>query len=136
MARNQETNIQNEIRLTCAKAGATTFRNVTAQGWAGKVVDQGVGYVTIANPRPLVAGLCVGSSDVIGWHPVTITPGMVGKTIAVFVGLEIKTPVGKASTEQLRFSSAITKAGGIAGFPTDTESALALIRDFVQRMES
>ena len=127
MARNQETNIQNQIRLAVAQAGATTFRNMTAQGWAGKVVDRGTGYVTIANPSPLIAGLCVGSSDVIGWKPVVITPDMVGQTVAVFVALEIKTPVGKASTEQLRFVQAVQKAGGIAGFPTSADEALELL---------
>lgn len=127
MARNQETNIQNLIRLAVAKAGATTFRNMTAQGWAGKVVDRGTGYVTIANPSPVIAGLCVGSSDVIGWKPVTITPDMVGQTVAVFVALEIKTPIGKATEEQIRFVSAAKKAGAIAGFPSSPEEAIKLL---------
>lgn len=124
---NRETGIQNNIRKAVAKAGAVTFRNTTAQGWAGKAVDRGQGYVTIANPSPLIAGLCVGSSDVIGWKSVEITPEMVGQRVAVFVALEIKTPVGEASDEQMRFVGAVKNAGGIAGFPTSPEEALELL---------
>lgn len=124
---NKETGIQNDIRKAVAKAGAVTFRNTTAQGWAGKVVDRGHGYATIANPSPLIAGLCVGSADVIGWKSVEITPEMVGQKVAVFVALEIKTPVGEASEEQMRFVGAVRKAGGIAGFPTSPEEAIELL---------
>lgn len=124
---NKETAIQNQIRLAVAKAGATTFRNVTAQGWAGKLADQGQGYVTLANPSPLIAGLCVGSSDVIGWKPVKITKDMVDQTVAVFVALEIKTPVGRASDDQLRFIATVQRAGGIAGFPASPDEALELL---------
>lgn len=124
---NQETIIQNKIRLALAKSGATTFRNSVGQGWTGKTVDQGQGYITLATPRPLVAGLCVGSSDVIGWKPVTITPEMVGQTVAVFVAMEIKTPVGRASAEQLKFIAAAKKAGSITGFPTSPDEAIRLL---------
>jgi len=124
---NRETGIQNEIRLAVAKAGATTFRNITAQGWAGMVADKGQNYVTIANPTPLIAGLCVGSADVIGWKPVKITKDMIDQTVAVFVALEIKTPVGRASPEQLRFIQAVQRAGGLAGFPTSPEAAVEIL---------
>lgn len=129
---NRETNIQNQIRLAVARAGATTFRNSVGQGWTGKTADQGPGYITLASPRPLIAGLCVGSSDVIGWKSVVVTPEwaekMIGQTVAVFVALEIKTPVGRASDEQRRFVAAVQKAGGIAGFPTSPEEALDLLK--------
>jgi len=124
---NSETAIQNKIRLAVAKY-ATTFRNSVGQGWTGKTVDQGQGYITLASPRPLIAGLCVGSADVIGWRPTVITPDMVGQTIAVFVALEIKTPIGKASDEQIRFVRAVQHAGGIAGFPTSADEALELLK--------
>lgn len=131
---NQETTIQNKIRLELARAGATTFRNITAQGWAGKVVDQGQGYVTLSNPYPLIAGLCVGSPDVIGWYPVVITPAMVGKTIPAFMGPEIKTPFGRASAEQLKFHKALSKVNGIAGFPASPEQAVQMLRDYVANL--
>lgn len=128
---NIETTIQNRIRLELSKAGAVTFRNMTAQGWAGKIVDQGAGYVTLSNPSPLIAGLCVGSPDLVGWMPVTVTPDMVGRRIAVFLCPEIKTPIGRASPEQLKFYNAAIRGGAIAGFPTTEAEAVAMVQQWL-----
>lgn len=59
-------------------------------------------------------GLCVGSSDLIGWMPITVTREMVGMKIAVFVSVEVKTETGKATPEQLNFIEAVNLAGGVA----------------------
>ncbi len=58
-------------------------------------------------------GLCNGSSDWIGWRPITITPDMVGKQVAVFLAIETKDTTD-ANDDQLRFLSAVLEAGGIA----------------------
>jgi hypothetical protein len=70
--------------------------------------------VLIHDARPLHAGLCEGSSDLIGWTPVTITPDMVGTTIAVFTAVEVKTGRVRVTEAQTRFLDAVTAAGGIA----------------------
>lgn len=59
-------------------------------------------------------GLCVGSSDLIGWLPVTITAEMVGRQLAVFCAIEAKTATGRVSPEQRAFLAAVERAGGIA----------------------
>jgi hypothetical protein len=64
---------------------------------------------------------------VIGWKSVEVTADMVGQRLAVFVALEIKTPVGRASDEQIRFVGAVQRAGGLAGFPASPEQALEII---------
>jgi ribosomal protein S19 len=40
---------------------------------------------------PVQFGLCKGSADLIGWKRVTVTPEMVGSTVAVFTSIEVKT---------------------------------------------
>ncbi len=58
-------------------------------------------------------GLCVGSSDVILWHSIIVTPDMVGSRVAVFGAIEAK--VNAAVTdEQRNFLRAVSDAGGIA----------------------
>jgi hypothetical protein len=71
--------------------------------------------VIVRNARPLEAGLCKGSSDAIGWKPITVTHAMVGRKIAVFVALEAKSANGKPSSEQINFLNRAREAGALAG---------------------
>lgn len=92
------------------------FRNNTGVGWVGKTKKATNGNgIYIEDPRPLHAGLCVGSSDLIGWQTVIITPEMVGRKVAVFVAIEGKTGRQKPTKEQLNFINQVNKSGGIAG---------------------
>jgi hypothetical protein len=112
---NPETPIQNEIMLALSAAGLTVWRNNTGMGWAGKARRLKDGRVVIENALPLHAGLCEGSSDVIGIKTVTITQEMVGKQIGQFVAVEVKTPLGKPpSKEQRVFLNHVRSCGGLA----------------------
>ena len=69
-------------------------------------------------------GLCNGSSDLIGWKSVEITPDMVGKKLAVFTAIEVKRPTNfKTSDEQKEFIQNVQAAGGI-GFIAKSEKDL------------
>lgn len=97
--------------------GARLFRNNTARAWAGnRITHHPDSSVTIRNARPIHAGLCLGSSDLVGWMPVVVTPDMVGETVAIFTAVEIKTPRGRPSAGQVNFIDAVNRAGGFAGF--------------------
>ncbi len=126
----KETPISQQIRLAISKETKTViFRNNTATGWAGKSQGEkgGGGGRFITNARPLICGLCKGSSDLIGWTEVEITPEMVGKKVAVFTAIEVKRSSGKVSPEQLNFISKAKSAGAIAGIATSPFEAVQLI---------
>lgn len=107
------------------------FRNNVGTGWQGsKVVQQG-GAVTLMGARPLHAGLCVGSSDLIGWVSVEITPDMVGRKVAVFSAIEAKAAGGRVSEDQQRFIDAVKAAGGLAGVARSEDEAAAVLRGLV-----
>jgi hypothetical protein len=83
-------------------------------------------------------GLCPGSADFVGLHSVVITPGMVGKRVAVFFALETKAPKGVLEPHQERWLNEIKDAGGIAGVARsaeEAEAALARWREGVTRDE-
>ena len=82
----------------------------------------------IKDPRPLHAGLCVGSSDLIGWSIVKVTPEMVGQNIAVFTAIEIKAEKGRASKEQLNFLQVVQQSGGVAGIAKTEQDALNIVK--------
>jgi len=55
-----------------------------------------------------------GSSDMIGYKPTIITPDMVGQTIAIFQGIEVKTEHDRLSEEQRKWNRALLRDGAIA----------------------
>lgn len=84
----------------------------TRKGW--RVFRNNVGVLTDPRGVPVRYGLMVGSGDLIGWRPVTITPEMVGQTIAQFVSLEVKGPKGRISEAQRRWAGMVEEGGGLA----------------------
>jgi len=91
------------------------FRNNT-----GKLQD--------ATGRWVEFGLCVGSSDLIGWTTREITPDMVGQKVAVFTAIEVKTATGTVSNDQENFIRRVREAGGIAGIARTPDEARDIIR--------
>jgi hypothetical protein len=127
-----ETDTQKLIMLRVSKLNTRIFRNNTGMGWVGEIMKKATGIITLRNPRPLHAGLCLGSSDLIGWTSVEITPDMVGKKIAVFTALEVKAQYKKASTEQLNFLGQVKNAGGIAAVVRTEKEAEYTITTFLK----
>jgi hypothetical protein len=81
------------------------------------------------DPRPIDAGLVEGSSDLIGWTTVTVTPEMVGQKLAIFTAIEVKKNIKSVvSAKQLNFLTVIKNAGGIAGLARDPEEAARLVK--------
>ena len=99
--------------ILIADHGCRLFRNNT-------------GAIKDAEGRLVRFGLCKGSSDLIGFRPTVITPEMVGKTVAVFTAIEVKTPTGKPTPEQVHFIKRVKELGGIAGIARSVEDALAI----------
>lgn len=97
-----------------SRLGGRLFRNNVAKSWIGKYSKLEDGSVLIKNPRRLNSGLCEGSSDLIGWTSVTITADMVGRTLAIFTAIEVKSSTKmKATKEQQSFIHAVNASGGI-----------------------
>lgn len=126
----KEGNISNLILLAVSKVGSRMFRNNTGVGWQGETKRTTTGGLIIDSPRPLRAGLCTGSSDLIGWTPVEITPDMVGRKMAIFTAVEVKKNSGRTSKAQLNFMNRIILDGGIAGVATNEVQAVKLIQNF------
>ena len=88
-----EQELMQEIQLEVSRLGGRVFRNQTGKY---KVGD-----------RWISSGLCVGSSDLIGWITDRFT------SIAIFLAIEVKTPKGRVRPGQQKFLDYINKAGGI-----------------------
>ena len=114
---NSETKIQQEIRLALGqRSDLRLFRNET-----GKLPDPRTG-------QWVQFGLAKGSSDLIGFKTVKITPEMIGQEIAQFVSLEIKTERGKLSTMQQNWLQKVKSSGGIVGVARTVKDALNILK--------
>lgn len=124
-----------------------------ASQWKARIFRNNSGVLTDKSGRPVRFGLGNESSkvnkefktgDYVGWFPVTITPDMVGKTIAVFanieckaVGFTVKLDYNANSREyaQDKFNKLVINQGGIAGFAWDWQSVDKLVNDFYERIQ-
>lgn len=141
MSNKTETDIVRLIMLAVSKTGARIFRNNTGMGWIGKsvkftkqqIISVNAGDVLIKQGRVFHAGLCVGSSDLIGLKSVIVTPEMVGKPIAVFLAIEGKTATGRATKEQIAFIEMVKQSGGIGFIARNEEEAEILLNNSLKR---
>lgn len=102
------------LLVASSALGARLFRNQT-------------GRYQLADGRWIASGLAVGSPDLVGWQTVTVTPEMVGRQIAVFVGIEAKTATGRLTEDQRAFQTALARAGarvGVARSVADIDAIL------------
>lgn len=106
---NNETFIQNTMLPAISRGNVRVFRN-------------NVGFM-----NGVKFGLCVGSSDLIGFTSKTIAPDMVGQKVAIFTAIEVKTEKGRVSVPQKKFIDLVKNAGGIAGVARSIDDAKELV---------
>ena len=107
--------ILEEIMLSFSRLGARLFRN-------------NVGMLEDKRGQKIRYGLCTGSSDLIGWKSMIVTPEMVGQKVAIFLAVEVKAGRTATTEAQIAFVEAVAGAGGIAMVVHDAETAESLLK--------
>lgn len=96
-----EKDLMKSIQAALSGAGCRAFRTNVGQGWTGsKIIRHPDGSITILDARPFSTGLPEGFPDLL----VVAQGGRV-------TFLEIKTPTGRLSTEQIHFAEQLTAWG-------------------------
>lgn len=116
----RETEITNRVRLALANT-SRLFRNH-------------VGMVRDENGRVHTFGLVKGSSDLIGWTAIEITPDMVGRKVAVFTACEVKSERGRVSKEQQNFIDQVNAQGGVAFVARSADDACDRIKEALKEL--
>lgn len=70
-----------------------------------------------------------GGSDCIGFIPRLITSDDVGRRLAIFAAVEMKTGKLRTSVEQERFLRVVERAGGISAWGRDLTSIMNRLRE-------
>lgn len=134
----EETNIVNTIMMDVSPMGVRMFRNVrglfytkdSVEGLIRAVMTMNTGMIrqAINALRKVSGGLSApGSSDLIGFKVIVITPEMVGQTIAVFTAIEVKTESGRVKPDQKHFIEFVQKNGGLSGVARSAEDARKIL---------
>ena len=114
---NSETKLQQEIRLALGTIPSLRlFRNQV-----GQLPDPRTG-------RCVQFGLAKGSSDLVGFKTIKITPEMIGQEVAQFVSIEIKTERGKLTEVQENWLQKVKSSGGIVGVARTVKDALQILK--------
>lgn len=116
MARNPETDLQNEILLAIGSRPDTLAWRQTVGAF--RAMD---------NPSRIVRVGVPGMSDVMSVVAVTVTPRMVGAVVPVAVAHEIKTATGKQREAQKLWQKAFEERGGIYLISRSPEDSLRAI---------
>jgi hypothetical protein len=98
-------------RLDTLPQNARLFRINAGSAWAGEIIKRTADMIILKNPRPF-HGAPKGWPDLAGWETVTVTPEMVGKKVAIFLGEEVKL-TGGLNKYQKFFKEIIENMGGI-----------------------
>lgn len=119
-----ESDVQQLIQIDAVNYNCILMRNNSGalKDIDGRVVRFGLGNISNKHSDKIK------SSDLIGLTRITITPDMVGHTVAVFTAIEIKSPTWKSSPTDKReraqraFTDWIKNCGGISGFANSVEA--------------
>lgn len=117
-----EADLMRCMMVEASKHGARLWRNNVGTGLAVRGASSAQREAIIKACQELAKrmggsagrityGLAVGSGDLIGYVPRTITQADVGKTLPVFVGPEVKTKTGRSSPDQIAWRRFLGSVG-------------------------
>lgn len=115
-----ETELMRKIQLKASELGHRLWRNNVGIGWVGQQVRMSrpgmvmmrEGDILLRSARPLHAGLCPGSSDLIGVTAIRVLPEMVGEIVGVFTAVEVKAQKKNPTDVQESFLDMVKRMGG------------------------
>ena len=117
-----------------AKTETNILKRVMLRLSACRLFRNNVGLFTTDTGDKIRTGLCKGSSDLIGWTSIKVTPEMVGKMVCIFTAAEIKSKTGRASASQNNFMYHVNDSGGIAFLARSPDEAEIRLLERIGRL--
>lgn len=114
--RNHESDVANSILIAIGSRPDVLAQKRTV----GK-------FRALDNPARIVSVGTPGEPDISAVVACVITPDMVGRTVGIAVGIEVKTAVGRQREAQKLFQHAWEKRGGIYRIARSPDDARAVI---------
>jgi len=136
-----ESALLKKFMLEYTKLGSRLFRANSGRGWTGKSMgpykdERRVvlypGDIVIRKARPF-HGMQAGTSDLIGWTTIQITPDMVGKPAAIYTAAEVKTSGTRTTKPQAAYVRTVNEAGGIGVIARKLDDLLVAVSKYKNR---
>ena len=121
-----ESDLLAQIILAHSRGPVRLWRQNSGRGWAGKIVHQDA-HKLILSPYYAIKLGPPGMSDLGGLVSVEVTESMIGQRVALYVGIEGKTPTGRMRAEQRSFIEMVREKGGRAGVARSVEEARLIL---------
>jgi len=136
-----EQSLLKKFLLEFSRQGSRLFRCNTGMAYTSslkpirtsqpRMVKLEPGDVLLKKARPFQTGWPKGTPDLLGFTSVTIQQDMVGKTVAVFTGVEVKSSKRiRITKEQHAFVRMINDKGGIATIAYGLDDYLKAVTNF------
>lgn len=128
-----------DVELAAPSLSVTLLRNNNGACYndEGRLIRYGLGHVSGKED--------FASGDLVGWTKVTITPEMVGKTVAIFTVVEVKPTTfkikpsyrpGSREQRQENFNALARRNGGFGLFARSGEDLKSAIEHFINWLKS
>jgi hypothetical protein len=114
------------IQLAHSRHDTRLWRANAGRAWQGEPIERAPNRLVLKNPRSVQLAPA-GFPDLFGMRSVTITPEMVGRRVALFAGLEIKTGTGRTSEAQDLFLDILRSLGALHGVARSVEDATRIL---------
>lgn len=121
-----ESELLAEVLLAVSRDNVRLFRSNAGLAWQGRVLEQTPTRLVLAYPRPIKL-LAPGFHDTVGWRSIEIQPEHVGRRLAQFATLELKSARGRVTDEQAAFQATVRRAGGLSEVARSVEQARAAL---------
>jgi hypothetical protein len=115
-----------DILLAHSRGNVRLWRQNSGTAWQGRIVSQDHSRLVLS-PYYAIKLAPEGTSDIGGLVSEIITADMVGRSIAVYTGIEGKTKTGRVSPAQQAFLDMVLKMGGRAGIARSVEDARRIL---------
>lgn len=121
-----ESNVVVECLLKASRLGCFMGKNV-----------RGMFQTLGRNSHKMKAGWMIPASpDLVGHYSLVVTPGMVGKRVAVAMYIEVKTPEGCVAKEQQAFIDKAVAAGAIAGVARSGDGLEIILQNYIDALKT
>jgi hypothetical protein len=114
------------IQLAHSRHDTRLWRANAGRAWQGEPIERSPGRLVLKHPRAVQLAP-PGFPDLFGLRSVKITPELIGRTLPVFVAMEVKTGTGRTNEAQDLFLDLLRSLHAFHGVARSVEDSTTIL---------